>query len=126
MWSNFSAVKSNKMNVANPVSSSTFSSILYLKEGMVDIILILILIFFLFSLYIYIYIYIYILLYYTYLGIGKPASLLQRSHHKCSPLGLTFLRHISHDIKYQPKAVSIFVIFPCQVKIVSWNFKFIQ
>ena len=120
MWSNFSAVESNKMNVVNPVSSSTFSSILYLKEGMVDIILI----FFLFSLYIYIYIY--ILLYYTYLGIGKPASLLQRSHHKCSPLGLTFLQHILHDIKYQPKAVSIFVIFPCQVKIVSWNFKFIQ
>ena len=121
MWSNFSAVESNKMNVANPILSLTFSSILYLKEGMVDIILILIF----FSLF-FIYIYIYILLYYTYLGIGKPASLLQRSHHKCSPLGLNFLQHISHDIKYQPKTVSIFVIFPWQVKIVSWNFKFIQ
>ena len=109
MRSNFSAVESNKMNVANPMSSLTFSSILYLKEGMVDIILILK--FFPFSLYIF------ILLYYTYLGIGKPASLLQRSHHKYSSLGLTFLRHISHDIKYQPKAISIFVIFAWQVKI---------
>ena len=59
MWTNFSVVESNKMNVANPVPSSTFSSILYLKEGMVDIILINF--FFLFYIYIYIYIYTFIL-----------------------------------------------------------------
>ena len=67
MWSNFSAIESNKMNVVDPMSSSTFNSIIYLKKGMVDIILILKN--FPFSLYIF------ILLIYTYLGIGKPASL---------------------------------------------------
>ena len=113
MLSNFSTSESNKMNVAIPELSLTFNWILYLIKEMAYIMLISYLVIMYFNIK---------SKHFHCVPWDWEACLffLQLSHHKKFSLDFTFLRHTSQEMKYQPElSMSMFIIFPWRVKIVS-------